>query len=90
MNGNQEQGGSRTEEFKLDGAQVIAKIKELIHQGNIRRIIVKNDEGRTLIEIPLTLGLVGVALLPVYAAVGAIAAMATRMIIVVERIEEGS
>lgn len=90
MNGNQEQGGSRTEEFKLDGAQVIAKIKELIHQGNIRRIIVKNDEGRTLIEIPLTLGLVGVALLPVYAAVGAIAAMATRMIIVVEKIEEGS
>ncbi len=82
--------GNRTEEFKLDGAQVIAKIRELIHQGNIRRIIVKNDEGRTLIEIPLTLGLVGVALLPVYAAVGAIAAMATRMIIVVERIEEGS
>ena len=90
MTENQEQGKGRTEEFKLDGAQVIAKIKELIHQGNIRRIIVKNDEGRVLIEIPLSLGLVGVALLPVYAAVGAIAAMATKMIIVVEKIEEGS
>lgn len=90
MTDTQEQSRTRTEEFKLDGAQVIAKIKELIHQGNIRRIIVKNDEGRTLIEIPLTLGLVGVALLPVYAAVGAIAAMATRMIIVVEKIEKES
>ena len=83
-------GGAVFDEPGLDGAQVIAKIKELIHEGNIRRIIVKNDEGRTLIEIPLTLGLVGVALLPVYAAVGAIAAMATRMIIVVEKIEAGS
>lgn len=90
MTDTQEQSRTRTEEFKLDGAQVIAKIKELIHQGNIRRITVKNDEGRTLIEIPLTLGLVGVALLPVYAAVGAIAAMATRMIIVVEKIEKES
>lgn len=90
MTDTQEKSRTRTEEFKLDGAQVIAKIKELIHQGNIRRITVKNDEGRTLIEIPLTLGLVGVALLPVYAAVGAIAAMATRMIIVVEKIEKES
>lgn len=88
MNENQEPPKGRSEEFKLDGAQVIAKIKELIHQGNIRRIIVKNEEGRTLIEVPLALGLVGVALLPVYAAIGAIAAMATRMIIVVEKIDE--
>ena len=77
----------RTEEFKLDGGQVIDKIKDLIHQGNIRRIIVKNEEGKTLIEIPLALGLVGVALLPVYAAVGAIAAMVSRMVIVVEKTE---
>jgi len=78
---------NRTEEFKLDGGKVLDKIKELIHQGNIRRIILKNEEGKTLIEIPLTVGLVGVALLPVFAAVGAIAAVVTRMTIVVEKTE---
>lgn len=78
---------TRTEEFKLDGGKVLDKIKELLHQGNIRRIILKNEEGKTLIEIPLTVGLVGVALLPVFAAVGAIAAVATRMTIVVEKAE---
>lgn len=76
---------TRTEEFKLDGGKVLDKIKELIHQGNIRRIILKNENGKTLIEIPLSMGLVGVALLPVFAAVGAIAAVATRMTIVVEK-----
>jgi hypothetical protein len=75
------------EEFKLDGSQVVAKIKELIHAGNIRRIILKNEEGKTLIEIPLTLGVVGAALLPVLAAVGAIAALAASMTIVVEKVE---
>lgn len=78
---------TRTEEFKLDGGKVLDKIKELLHQGNIRRIILKNEEGKTLIEIPLTVGLVGVALLPVFAAVGAIAAVVTRMTIVVEKAE---
>ena len=75
----------RTEEFKLEGGKVLDKIKELIHQGNIRRITLKNEDGKTLIEIPLTLGLVGAALLPVFAAVGALAAIATRMILVVEK-----
>ncbi len=79
---------TRTEEFKLDGGKVLEKIKELLHQGNIRRIILKNEAGKTLIEIPLTLGLVGVALLPVYAAVGALAAIVTRLVIVVEKTEE--
>ena len=78
----------RSEEFNLSGSQVVDKIKELIHEGNIRRIILKNDEGKTLIEIPLTLGLVGVALMPVLAAVGAIAALVTKMTIVVEKVEE--
>jgi hypothetical protein len=78
---------ARTEEFKLDGGKVLDKIKDLIHQGNIRRITLKNEEGKVLIEIPLTVGLVGVALLPVFAAVGAIAAVATRMTIVVEKTE---
>ena len=75
----------RTEEFKLEGGKVLDKIKELIHQGNIRRITLKNEDGKTLIEIPLTLGLVGAALLPVFAAVGAIAAIVTRMTLVVEK-----
>jgi hypothetical protein len=77
---------TRTEEFKLDGGMVLDKIKELIRQGNIRRIILKNEEGKTLIEIPLTVGVVGVAL-PVLAAVGALAAVATRMTVVVEKTE---
>ncbi|BDU70205.1 hypothetical protein GETHOR_23060 [Geothrix oryzae] len=81
-------GRTRTEEFKLEGGKVLDKIKELIHQGNIRRIILKNEEGKTLIEIPLTLGLVGAALLPIFAAVGALAAVLTRMVIVVEKTEE--
>ena len=75
------------EEFKLDGSKVVEKIKELIHEGNIRRIILKNEEGKTLIEIPLTLGVVGAAFLPVLAAVGAIAALAASMTIVVEKDE---
>ncbi|NWJ41961.1 MAG: DUF4342 domain-containing protein [Geothrix sp.] len=79
------QDRTRTEEFKLEGGKVLDKIKDLIHQGNIRRIILKNEAGKTLIEIPLTLGLVGAALLPVFAAVGALAAVVTRMVIVVEK-----
>ena len=51
---------SRTEEFTLRGEAVIAKIKELVHEGNIRRITIKDESGQTLIEIPLTLGVVGV------------------------------
>ncbi len=77
----------RTEEFKLEGGKVLDKIKELIHQGNIRRIILKTEEGKTLIEIPLTIGLVGAALLPILAAVGALAAVVTRMVILVEKAE---
>lgn len=75
----------RTEEFRLDGNELLAKVKELIHEGNIRRLIIRNEAGTTLVEIPLTVGLVGVALLPVWAAVGAIAALATNCTIVVER-----
>jgi hypothetical protein len=82
------QDRTRTEEFKVDGGKVLDKIRELIHQGNIRRITLKNEAGKTLIEIPLTLGLVGAALLPVFAAVGALAAVVTRMVIVVEKTEE--
>jgi hypothetical protein len=82
-----EKNKGRREEFKLDGSKVVDKVKELIHAGNIRRIILKNEEGKTLIEIPLTLGVVGAAFLPVLAAVGAIAALAASMTIVVEKME---
>jgi hypothetical protein len=88
MSTDTKQDRTRTEEIKVDGGKVLDKIKDLIHQGNIRRIILKNEEGKTLIEIPLTLGLVGAALLPIFAAVGALAAVVTRMVIVVEKTEE--
>jgi hypothetical protein len=73
------------EEFKLTGSEVIDKIKELIHQGNIRRISLKDDSGKAILEIPLTLGVVGAALMPVLAAVGAVAALVAKLTIVVEK-----
>lgn len=76
-----------TEEFKVSGDAMLAKVKELVHAGNIRRIIIKNEHGQTLIEIPLTIGVVGAVLLPVWAAIGAIAALAVNLTIVVEKIE---
>jgi hypothetical protein len=79
---------TRTEEFRLEGGKVLDKVKEVIHAGNVRRIILKNEEGKVYMEIPLTWGLVGAALLPVLAAVGALAAVVTRMVIAVEKIED--
>ncbi len=76
----------RYEEFKVDGDRLIAKIKEILHEGNIRRIIVKNEKHETLIEIPLTIGVVGALLIPVWAALGAIAALAANFTIVVEKV----
>jgi hypothetical protein len=76
-----------TEEFKVTGDAVLGKVKELVHAGNIRRIIIKNEQGQTLIEIPLTIGVVGALLLPVWAAIGAIAALAVNLTIVVEKVE---
>ena len=80
-------GNTYSEEFKVSGDAVVAKIKELLHEGNIRRIIIKDEQGQTLIEIPLTIGVVGAILLPVWAAIGAIAALAVRLTIVVEKVE---
>ncbi len=77
-----------TEEHRVTGEALVAKIKELIHEGNIRRIVIKNEHGTTLVEIPLTLGVVGALLLPVWAAIGAIAALAANLIIIVEKVEE--
>ena len=77
------------EEFSINGDALGAKIKELVHQGNIRRIILKNEEGHILIEIPLTVGVVGgaisAAFFPILAAVGSIGAMVAHLTIVVEK-----
>jgi hypothetical protein len=63
----------------------LGKIKEIIHQGNIRRVIIKDKDGKVLIEFPLTLGVVGFVLAPTLAAVGAIAALVTEATVVVEK-----
>lgn len=76
------------EEFKVNGEDLIAKVKEIIREGNVRRIIINNKDDKTLIEIPLTIGVVGIVLAPVLAAVGAIAALVTECTILVERTEE--
>jgi hypothetical protein len=73
------------EEFKISGEQVVAKIKEIIKEGNARRIIIKSEKGETMLEVPLTIGAVGVLLAPVLAAVGALAALVTKCTIVVEK-----
>jgi hypothetical protein len=78
----------RTEEFQVSGDMLVAKIKEVVHEGNIRHVAIKNEDGRTLVDIPLTLGVVGTLLAPQLAAVGAIAALVTRCTIAVERVEE--
>jgi hypothetical protein len=78
-------GPSHTEEHKVPGANLVAKAKELIREGNVRRLIVKNEQGHTVVELPLTAGVVGALLAPVWAALGAIAALAAHYTLVVER-----
>jgi hypothetical protein len=82
-------GAGTREEHKVSGDKMISKIKELIHQGNVRRIIIKNEEGRSLIEVPLSVGVVGAVLAPMWAAIGAVAALVASCSIEVER-EPGS
>jgi len=77
----------KTSEFRVRGDNLVARVKEILHEGNVRRIIIKNDEDRTLLEIPLTIGVVGAVLAPVWAALGALAALAADLRIVVEKVE---
>ena len=79
----------RREEFKVRGEALVDKIKELAHEGNIRRIIIKDKSDRTLVDIPLTFGVIGALLAPQLAAIGAIAALVTNATLVVEIVEEG-
>ena len=75
------------EEFQVMGSNLVDKVKELIHEGNVQRIIIKNEQGFTLVEIPVTLAAIGVIAAPVLAAVGAIAGIVTKCTLVVERRE---
>ena len=79
---------TRTEEFTFNGEDLLARIKDLIRQGNIRRIIIKNKEGHILMEIPLTIGVVSAVLAPTLAAIGAIAALLSEATVVVEKTVE--
>ena len=79
---------NRTEEFKVSGEELLKKVKELIAEGNVRRISIKDKEGKTVVELPLTFGVVGAVIAPMLAAVGTIAALVTECTIVVERDEE--
>ena len=76
-----------SEEFHVTGDEILAKVKELIHEGNIRSIVIKDEEGKTLINIPLTVGVVGTVIAPHLAAVGALAALLSHGTIVVEKEE---
>ena len=82
------EGKTFTEEIQATGGELVDKVKELVHEGNVRRIIVKDEEGTTLIEVPLSLGVVGALLVPTLAAIGAIAALVTDCTIVVEKVED--
>lgn len=76
---------TRREAYKVRGEKIVAKIKELVHEGNVRHVVIKNDDGKTLIEFPVTVGVAGALLVPVWAAVGALAALVTNCSIEVER-----
>lgn len=73
------------EEFKVNGEQLLSKVKEIINEGNVRRLIIKDKSGKTVIEVPVTVGVVGIVLAPALAAIGAIAALVTECTIIVER-----
>jgi hypothetical protein len=75
------------EEFRVEGEKLIGKIKEVIHEGNIRRVIIKDKDGKTLLEIPMTFGVVGALIAPQLAAIGAIAALLVEATVVVEKEE---
>ena len=79
---------SGSESYEVNGEELIAKVKEIVHEGNVRRIIITSDDGKRLVEIPLTVGVVGALLVPAWAAIGAIAAIVTKCTIDVERTED--
>ena len=75
----------KTEEFKINGEDLIAKIKEIIRQGNAKKITIRGKDDNEILSFPVTVGIAGIVLAPVFAAIGAIAALATECTIVIER-----
>ena len=75
----------RTEEFKVNGEHLLTKIKQLLNEGNIRRVIIKDKDGKVVFEIPLTFGVVGALIAPQLVAIGAIAALLTEATVVIEK-----
>jgi hypothetical protein len=88
MSEEKHKGKTRFEEFRLSGGEILNKVKEIIHEGNVRRIILKDEHGKTFMEIPLTVGVVGAIVAPILAAVGAVAALASNLTIIVEKTED--
>ncbi len=80
-----EEQKSNREYFRVSGDELMSKIKEIIKEGNATRIIIRNEKDETVIEFPLTVGAVGIVLAPLFAAVGAFAALATHCTIIVEK-----
>ena len=76
------------ESFKVNGDEIVAKVKEIIKEGNARRIIIKNEKDEIVMEFPMTVGAIGVVLAPIFAAVGTLAALVTHCTIMVEKMEE--
>ena len=76
------------EEFKVRSEEIIEKVKELIHEGNVRRLIIKDEDGKVYLEIPVTIGVIGAIFAPVLAAVGAVATMVANLKIEVIRTED--
>ena len=76
---------STREQFKVNGHEVLRKIKELIKEGNVRRIIIKDEKGKIMMEIPVTFAVVGAVFAPILAAIGALAALVSKCTIEVER-----
>ena len=83
--GGSPKGNPMSEQYEVRGTNLVRKIKEILREGNVRRLSIRNEEGRELIEVPLSIGVVGTLLLPAWAAIGAIAALVTNCTIVVER-----
>jgi hypothetical protein len=76
---------SNWESFRVTGDEIMTKVKEIIKEGNARRIIIKNEKDETIMKFPLTIGAIGAVLAPVFAAVGTLAALATNCTILVEK-----
>lgn len=81
----EETNQSNKEYFRVSGDEILSKIKEIIKEGNARRIIIKNEKDETIMEFPVTIGAIGAVLAPIFAAIGALAALAMKCTIIVEK-----